>query len=90
MSARDLTALVHLVGFATGIVLYAMLGVMTRRVTWNAGAMPVAAARDFEIPYALAWIAPTSYAALEFLSSVVLRPIGGTRQAVGRVRVRHV
>jgi hypothetical protein len=31
MNARDLTALVHLVGFATGIVLYAMLGVMTRR-----------------------------------------------------------
>ncbi|HEX4682182.1 MAG TPA: histidine kinase [Gemmatimonadaceae bacterium] len=31
MSARDLTALVHLVGFATGIALYVMLGVMTRR-----------------------------------------------------------
>jgi len=31
MNARDLTALVHLVGFGTGIVLYAMLGVMTRR-----------------------------------------------------------
>ena len=31
MNARDLTALVHLVGFTTGIVLYAMLGVMTRR-----------------------------------------------------------
>lgn len=31
MNARDLTALVHLVGFTTGIILYAMLGVMTRR-----------------------------------------------------------
>jgi signal transduction histidine kinase len=31
MNARDLTALVHLVGFATGIILYAMLGAMTRR-----------------------------------------------------------
>src|SRR5437899_6012984 len=31
MNARDLTALVHLVGFATGIILYTMLGVMTRR-----------------------------------------------------------
>jgi two-component sensor histidine kinase len=31
MGARDLTALVHLVGFMTGIVLYAMLGIMTRR-----------------------------------------------------------
>lgn len=31
MNARDLTALVHLVGFATGIGLYVMLGVMTRR-----------------------------------------------------------
>ena len=31
MTARDLTALVHLVGFTTGIILYAMLGVMTRR-----------------------------------------------------------
>ncbi len=31
MNARDLTALVHLVGFGTGIVLYTMLGVMTRR-----------------------------------------------------------
>jgi two-component system, LytTR family, sensor kinase len=31
MNARDLTALVHLVGFTTGIVLYAMLGAMTRR-----------------------------------------------------------
>ena len=31
MNARDLTALVHLVGFTTGVVLYAMLGVMTRR-----------------------------------------------------------
>ncbi len=31
MNARDLTALVHLAGFATGIVLYVMLAVMTRR-----------------------------------------------------------
>ena len=31
MNARDLTALVHLVGFTTGIILYTMLGVMTRR-----------------------------------------------------------
>src|SRR5215467_714099 len=31
MNARDLTTLVHLLGFMTGIVLYAMLGVMTRR-----------------------------------------------------------
>ena len=31
MNARDLTALVHLVGFATGIMLYVMLGIMTRR-----------------------------------------------------------
>ena len=31
MNARDLTALVHLVGFTTGIILYAMLGAMTRR-----------------------------------------------------------
>src|ERR1700754_4255005 len=31
MSARDLTALVHLAGFMTGIILYAMLGVMARR-----------------------------------------------------------
>ena len=31
MNARDLTALVHLVGFTTGIILYGMLGVMTRR-----------------------------------------------------------
>jgi two-component system LytT family sensor kinase len=31
MNPRDLTALVHLVGFTTGIILYAMLGVMTRR-----------------------------------------------------------
>jgi hypothetical protein len=31
MTARDLTALVHLAGFITGIILYAMLGVMTRR-----------------------------------------------------------
>jgi hypothetical protein len=31
MNARDLTALVHMVGFTTGIILYAMLGVMTRR-----------------------------------------------------------
>jgi two-component system LytT family sensor kinase len=53
MNARDLTALVHLVGFGTGIVLYAMLGVMTRRrlagVTApaerrNADGVPLAAA----------------------------------------------
>lgn len=31
MSSRDLTALVHLVGFTTGALLYAMLAVMTRR-----------------------------------------------------------
>jgi two-component system LytT family sensor kinase len=31
MTSRDLTALVHLVGFTTGIILYMMLGVMTRR-----------------------------------------------------------
>jgi hypothetical protein len=31
MNARDLTALVHLVGFTTGILLYGMLGVMARR-----------------------------------------------------------
>ena len=31
MNARDLTALIHLVGFGTGIILYAMLGMMTRR-----------------------------------------------------------
>ncbi len=31
MNARDLTTLVHLVGFATGVILYTMLGVMTRR-----------------------------------------------------------
>jgi two-component system LytT family sensor kinase len=31
MDPRDLTAVVHLVGFATGIILYGMLGVMTRR-----------------------------------------------------------
>lgn len=31
MNARDLTALVHLAGFATGIILYVMLAVMTRR-----------------------------------------------------------
>jgi len=31
MYAHDLTALVHLVGFTTGIILYGMLGVMTRR-----------------------------------------------------------
>ena len=31
MSSRDLAALVHLVGFTTGALLYAMLGVMTRR-----------------------------------------------------------
>ena len=31
MTSRDLTALVHLVGFTTGIILYTMLGVMTRR-----------------------------------------------------------
>jgi hypothetical protein len=31
MNARDLTAFIHLVGFAAGIVLYGMLGVMTRR-----------------------------------------------------------
>jgi two-component sensor histidine kinase len=31
MSARDLTAIVHLAGFTTGIILYLMLGVMTRR-----------------------------------------------------------
>jgi len=31
MTSRDLAALVHLVGFTSGIVLYAMLGAMTRR-----------------------------------------------------------
>lgn len=31
MNPRDLTAVVHLVGFATGMILYTMLGVMTRR-----------------------------------------------------------
>ncbi|HEX3865241.1 MAG TPA: hypothetical protein VHV78_00760, partial [Gemmatimonadaceae bacterium] len=31
MDAHDLTTLVHLAGFATGIILYAMLGIMTRR-----------------------------------------------------------
>lgn len=31
MNGRDLAALVHLVGFTTGIALYALLGVMTRR-----------------------------------------------------------
>ena len=31
MTARDLAGLVHLVGFTSGIVLYVMLGVMTRR-----------------------------------------------------------
>ncbi|HTE47072.1 MAG TPA: histidine kinase [Gemmatimonadaceae bacterium] len=31
MNSGDLTALVHLVGFTTGIILYAMLGVMTQR-----------------------------------------------------------
>src|SRR5438046_3114003 len=31
MTARDLAALVHLVGFTSGIVPYAMLGAMTRR-----------------------------------------------------------
>src|SRR5262249_26725295 len=31
MNARDLASLIHLAGFATGAILYAMLGVMTRR-----------------------------------------------------------
>src|SRR4051812_43403786 len=31
MSAHDLVALIHLVGFATGIALYGMLAVMTQR-----------------------------------------------------------
>ena len=37
MSARDLVALIHLVGFATGIVLYGMLALMTRRTTLRRG-----------------------------------------------------
>ena len=97
MTERDLTALVHLVGFTTGIILYTMLGVMTRRrlsyvvapnepsgddrvalvaallgVTWNVGAMLVFAARDFEFPYSLTWVAATSYTALGFLPAVVV------------------
>jgi signal transduction histidine kinase len=37
MSARDLVALIHLVGFATGIVLYGMLALMTRRTALRRG-----------------------------------------------------
>ncbi len=37
MSARDLVALIHLVGFATGIVLYGMLALMTRQTALRRG-----------------------------------------------------
>jgi signal transduction histidine kinase len=37
MSARDLVALIHLVGFATGIALYGMLALMTRRTALRRG-----------------------------------------------------
>jgi len=36
MLATDATLLIHLVGFMTGIVLYAMLGVMTLRASGEA------------------------------------------------------
>jgi two-component system LytT family sensor kinase len=50
VNSSDLTALVHLVGFTTGIILYAMLAVMTLRRTAGEGAddtvnrIPLAAA----------------------------------------------
>lgn len=53
MSARDLTALVHLLGFMTGIVLYAMLGVMTRRRLANVVATGEGGASD-RVPLAAA------------------------------------
>jgi hypothetical protein len=46
MNARDLTTLVHLLGFMTGIVLYAMLGVMTRRRLANVVATGDAGGED--------------------------------------------
>src|SRR5262245_8832765 len=35
MNGRDLASLVHLAGFATGVILYAMLGAMTQRRVAN-------------------------------------------------------
>lgn len=58
MNARDLTTLVHLVGFATGIILYTMLGVMTRR-RLSYVASPRDRASDDRVPLATAALGVT-------------------------------
>jgi len=46
MIPNDATMLIHLVGFTTGIVLYAMLGVMTLRADHSSDASPLALRGD--------------------------------------------
>ena len=53
MTPSDATTLIHLVGFVTGIVLYAMLGVMTLRTGRSRAASPLARSGD-RIPLATA------------------------------------
>ena len=52
MNSHDATTLVHLIGFMAGIVLYALLGVMTLRSL--AAASPSSEGRSDRIPLATA------------------------------------
>jgi hypothetical protein len=54
VQSRDLTTLVHLLGFLTGIALYAMLGAMVARVAPGASATPTGIASRDRIPLATA------------------------------------
>jgi two-component system LytT family sensor kinase len=55
MTSHDATTLVHLLGFMAGVVLYALLGVMTLRAT-TPGSSPLASARRDRIPLATAFL----------------------------------
>jgi hypothetical protein len=88
MPARDFVTLIHLVGFVTGVVLYAMLGVMTLRsrartdwipfVTailgfiWNTGALVIYTVPGFGPGEADPWLTALAFSSLGFLPAVVV------------------
>ncbi|MGQ0643809.1 MAG: sensor histidine kinase [Gemmatimonadaceae bacterium] len=102
MTQPDLTALVHLVGFSTGIVLYAMLAVMTMRphtdaqrlslaaaslgLLWNVGALVIYALRDFGLAEPSAALMTISFSALGFLPAVVVHAAVGPPSTRGHRR----
>ena len=92
--------LLHVVGFLTGIALYAMLLAMVVRAQpsgdrltlftaflglgCNVGEIGMLVSRSFAAPEAERWIAAASYAALGFLAAVVVHSVARGSPSTGR------